>query len=301
MLAYIPQQVEFDIKQAYEFFEREYEEAFQNTLFRQEFNPPKLTRILTTDTEGNPKASCSVMWARLPIAGYFGTKTIYYSYEKPVKRSARTVLFNSQGDIENIFDSENLTAIRCGLLTILAIKRTGLEFSSGIIGLVGYGKINQTVKKVLASYYPNLKFVIRDPSNQAISYYDLWEDSTKPTELLNMCDVIVTATTSSDLSQTLTLKEVRNNHNQLVVCLDLGWAFRDSLEDPLVKTCTDHTEQLLEHWKEEFPWTSKIPCHLPVMTKKDCPKFEGNEIIMSFIYGVAISDIAIAAYLSQKI
>jgi ornithine cyclodeaminase/alanine dehydrogenase-like protein (mu-crystallin family) len=303
------QQIELNIHSAYEFFEAEYRAAFTTWESRQLYNPSKLTQVMKKNVETNePISSCSVMWGRLPISGYFGTKTIYYSYDIPLKRSSRTVLFDSTGDVAGIYDANVLTAIRCGLLAILAIKQTGKVITKdSTVGLVGFGKINSMVGRVLKAYYNIAGYVIRDPKCNAMSAEHWMPSNTRfeslntPSKLLKECDIIVTATTNSDLENALGLEDVTNGGKRLIICLDLGWLLKNGL-NPHISCCTDHPEQLIEHWKEEFPW-DPVGMHLPPMVPGQCPKFDQTstkQTIISYIYGIAVADIAIAAYLHSQ-
>jgi ornithine cyclodeaminase/alanine dehydrogenase-like protein (mu-crystallin family) len=275
----------------YDHLSEEYARAFSSEESRQRQHF-KIVEVLNFD-KGEAISTVNATFGRLSN-NYFGTKTIYYSYEEHTKRTSITTLFNPKGKLVAVYESSELTAIRCGLMVAYAMEKIFKVDSRMKVGLIGAGKINSLTAIILHRLFGIRDFIILTRSGKA-EYFDanvsntpigkkIWyKHSDARLEAMKPCSVIISATTNSTKSGMIGQRFVENI--PLLITQDTGYLFSSSIRKSRYHY-GDFPKQILAVKEIEFPYDEDMAI-IPLVNLDSTPA------IVS-LYGTGVSDVAIA-------
>ncbi|MDX5370575.1 MAG: hypothetical protein LPL29_14490 [Alphaproteobacteria bacterium] len=249
-------------------------------------HPKKISMPLSFYPDGGPVCEfVNTMTARLRD-GTFGTKTVYVN-EATGALSARTTVFGKHGDLIGTVRSDDLTALRCGLMTALAIEL----YMGGLpermkVGLIGTGRINLMVARVLKELIPKVSFIAkgspRDPEK------NLKEIPARLPFFLSEfgeCDAVVSCTSSESEDEVLQIEQFglkrTSDRPMAFIAHDGGWIFGESFRQAFYNF-SDHPEQMLKD--DDFPF--------------DRGRYEFNDLNKLRTFGVVGPDGPVNIYLS---
>jgi hypothetical protein len=255
-------------------------------------NPPKIVKVL--GAEGAiPTKTCSVVYGYLSHNGFFGSKTVY-SEDTPegTKRQSVTNLFDPSGKLVAVYESSNLTVLRCGLMAVYTAEKMAPLEPKNVVGLIGLGKINLGILNLLYRMRGVRNFVVR-PSRFAKSPGEInprinifVDDSNKEfSNAMRYTTFVSSATTNSEKTRLLSAGEVRGPG--LLIAWDTGYMFGPSVRTERTHY-SDYPEQLKLVKDIEFPWDFSFdPEPLINFNRNETPA------IVS-LYGIGMLDVLVA-------
>ena len=201
--------------------------------------------------------------------GTTGSKVIWYD-ERTGRASSSITICRPDGVMATV-EGATVTAIRCGLLAALALESVFEVGEVGRVGIRGYGRLGQAIHDVLMDLTPHRIQPIYSPRQSAI------------TPPLNAFDALITAT-SLRYDPPLEFDPLARTRAYIAFdsALSLGPSFRER-----TITHSDHPEQLLAHWGDEFPGETPPVVH-PLLE----PVGEGP--VSYYCFGVAVADLVVA-------
>jgi hypothetical protein len=278
---------------------REYQAAFADPAARLHHNPPKTGIVLERYPEGPPKRLVNTMVAHLPMSGLFGSKTIYVE-ERPgqgLVRRGVTQVYSPDGQLLAQVDAGEFNPVRCGLIAALCTELMGCPpTSTSRLGLVGLGKVNTELARVMAELYGvSLAYVVPGSNTRMHRLVGLgYAGRVVGPESLGACDLVSCATTAYRKEEALTPEQmgVDLGRTRLWLAWDTGYILGPEFrrDYPVI---SDHPEQLRKHWADEFPWDSRPPEHILSVT--EAAALARIAPVPVYMYGVAVADVVVAA------
>jgi len=281
----------FSNRRAYDRMVAEYRARFPSLQ-----HPKKISVPVRCGAEGLIEAYANVMFAIL-ADGTFGSKTVLVD-EPAGTLSAVTTVFDKDGDLEGTVDSAALTATRCGLMTAFAIDQAFdcTDYDKLIVGLVGVGRINIAVARMLNEILGVRRFMLKHgPSGKTRGNAILIPGDTLEASdyhQLNMCDVVVSCTTNANRDTMMKLPDPAISETRLYIAHDGGWLFDESFRDRCL-AYADHPQQI--DAGHDFPFDEFNPL---VSTIFDLNALHGQACSGSpsivYLSGMAMSDVIMA-------
>lgn len=280
------------LRNAYERLEKEYNSVIGDNHRRTVYNPVKHSFDLGTDGKVIT-AYLNVMYAKSHNGVI--TKTISMNDLDKTKKTNEDIIYT---DNElNVYRASNigLTPLRCALMACLSIDNY-LPISPAMkIGFIGNGKINMKTCECLHTLFGISDFVIRGSIRNRAKNKDQFielsqsnkvvVDDTDDFSLLNECDAIVVCTTSTEIEHMISYQEL--SKPKLFVIQDSGYLFDESFRQ-IVSSYTDHVEQIMSHYHEEFPHDSKIHAINQMHIRHTDTKGKHQKAV--YLYGIAFAD-----------
>jgi hypothetical protein len=259
-------------------------------------HPKKISVPIRHGADGLIEAYVNSMFARL-ADGTFGAKTVYVD-ETAGTLSAATTVFDGDGDLEGMVDSAALTADRCGLMTAFAIDQAFdcTDYSKMILGLVGVGRINLAVARMLHEILGIRRFMLKHgPTGKTRGLGVLIPGDTLEASAyhqLSMCDVVVSCTTNANRDTMMKLPDPAISETRLYIAHDGGWLFDESFREHCI-AYADHPQQI--DAAHDFPFDEYNPLvsaifDLNALHGQAC---SGSPAIV-YLSGMAMSDVIMA-------
>lgn len=282
----------FDHLAAYEDLKQTYDEHMASPALRACFCPSKEVRVIKRNEADVVTVSENIMKAS-DRYGNAVCKTIEVNDETGEVNEIvqyNDALTNRKTQLGNL----GLTQVRCGLMTCLAIKKLAIE-KPRKVGYIGNGRINLENCEAITRFFGKHEAVIRGSARNRAKNKEKFDalcenvtvDDTERLERLSECDVIISCTSTCDPSDAINnalLADV-----PLVIALDSGYVFDESFRRER-ELYTDHPEQLIAHYADEFPYDKEIRQHKNLTEAKP-----GGKAIVH-LFGVAIADLVVAKH-----
>jgi len=235
----------------------------------------------------------SAMVARLQD-GTSGVKAVLLD-ENTGDMTSYTSVFYPDGT-SKVVESTELTRLRCALMAAFATEgRVELKKGSRV-GFIGAGRINLCTAQVLNILFGVEDFVIvGSTSNPAKNFEKFWDigrtkiDSFHTGfEYLKTCDVVISATTAMTREDSIHFSQLEGP--KLFISQDGGFIFGESFRSAC-RSFSDSPTQILDHWKEEFPW-DQPGCFVGI---EDMNRFaRAGQSSVVYLYGIAMADVVVA-------
>jgi hypothetical protein len=267
-----------DIKKTYERLKEEYYAlSWQDP---HSVMPPKATIHAVPEKEDNGglwMKRFTTMSARL-LDGTVGSKTIYVDEESGDMKST-TILYSPDGMMKAV-NSDGLTRTRCALMAALSIERffTPESIKHLVIGFIGNGRINNETERVLRELFGAKQFKYKARNGCFINFDDV--------------DVVISCTTSDSQEDQISFGIAPNA--SLYIAQDTGWLLDQSFRANCI-SYSDYPDQIMAHYKNEFPWDSGKYSFKPLYRISE--EEEAQEYLLPvavYLYGVAIADVVVA-------
>jgi hypothetical protein len=261
-------------------------------------HPKKISVPIRNDQQGLIEAYVNTMFARLGD-GTFGSKTVYVD-EPAQALTAITALFDRNGNYGGSVAADKLTAERCGLMTAFTIEQAFdcTDYSKMIVGLVGVGRINVAVARMLNEILGIDKFILKYGSGRGRRI----KDAPIPGDVfavphyrdLHLCDVVVSCTTNANRETMMQFSDVEGFHQRpsLFIAHDGGWLFGESFRERCIPYA-DHPAQIdADH---DFPFDKFNPGVSAIMNLNHLHQLGCNSTpCIVYLSGMAMSDVIMA-------
>lgn len=267
----------------------------RNAKFRMKNNPIKQAFDLAPTPDWDcVLRSTNVMYASLP--GRNIAKVI--SIDDVAGTSHETVVYTDRYLHTQVCKDSGLTAIRCGLMAVLAAELNYPINRMTKVGFIGNGNINQKTMEVLNILFGIESCVIRGSKKNRSKNIEKFEDilhgrgtiivdDTENCRWLNECEIVFCCTSSYKADDMISA-EMLSNPN-VIVAQDSGYVLDESFRKGLERiSFTDHEEQLFEHYRSEFPYDKR---RRRFMTMHDVSDSVCKKAV--YLYGVAIADLIV--------
>lgn len=257
--------------------------------FRALFCPIKTVEVVRRNAEGLATRYVNTMSAR--VLGASVKKLIDIDDETGVV--LETVNYKKGVKAKVELTNVGLTPVRCSLMTCLAVDM--LSKRPKKIGYIGNGRINlencKAISKLIGKHIAIIRGSERDREKNYDKFRDVarfvYVDNTEDLSLLNRCDVVIACTSTADEADMIENELLRDV--PLVIALDSGYLLGETFRTER-KLYTDHVEQLLAHYKDEFPRDKEV--HKHEQLKKDKEK---TPKLVS-LFGIALADLVTAKH-----
>lgn len=266
----------------------------RNTKFRIKHNPIKCSFDLA-GTKDCVLKSTNVMCASLPNPNRNITKVI--SIDDVTGITRETIIYTDRFVNRTLCEDIGLTPLRCGIMAALAADLNFKIDRYTKVGFIGNGNINQITMEVLNILFGIERCVIRGSKRDRSKNVDLFKnilnggavivDDTDDFRLLNDCDIVFCCTTSYKKEDMISASEL--SKPSVIIAQDSGYLLDESFRRISGRVSyTDHTEQLFEHYKSEFPYDKK---RRYISTMYDTRFTSCKKAV--YLYGVAIADLIV--------
>jgi ornithine cyclodeaminase/alanine dehydrogenase-like protein (mu-crystallin family) len=267
--------------QVYEALLTAYEEQYNG-----EQKTPEKTTFSLSKEQGLTMRYVNVLPAT--YAGRAGAKVIFVD-EYTGRTVAKIISVSERGDIK-VIDALDITVKRCSYMAALAAGYAHKRGSMLSLGIVGYGKIGKECESLFRRLFNITKLVVISSPRKA-EESDTYEGKmrkviTHDTKQLAACDVVITATTTRPDDTRLQLLPGYNN--QLFISFDSGYMLDSEYRE--LPCFSDDPEQLMSHWREEFPFDIN-PVEINTLQRGIRP---GASI---YLYGIGLADFVIAKHI----
>lgn len=209
--------------------------------------------------------------------GYSGAKVI--TWDEASGDSTAIVTLMKDGQI-HYSDYKHLTAVRCALVVAATVRKLFEDGATIRYGIVGYGKIGRTVDAVMRYLYNGSRVIIRSPR----------ADPRRNVNDLSDCDVVITATSTREGDQPFEFNSLWNA--KAYISLDGGFMLGKTFRE--LRSYTDHTKQISNAFREEFPYDEWCPTfgQFRAIWPRDEP-------VGIYLHGVGSCDIITALALAE--
>lgn len=219
--------------------------------------------------------------------GNFGTKCIYVN-DVTGEYKEKYILNN-----DTVLDYTGLTFERCAVMNSIVADMMDLP-AHPKIGFIGNGRINFATAK----WMPDAsEFVIHGRKGNEGKNFDMFASLKKTTvdvdfSELNTCDIVFVCTNSYLEKDLISANELKCPK---LVILDCGYTLNEDFRREY-RLFSDYPEQLLAHWKYEFPF-DKVPHQFMPITSN---VLKASKKVAVYLHGCGISDLSMAKFMEMK-
>ena len=227
--------------------------------FRNRFNPPK--QSFSIEDNGECVLKCTnVMYAKTEYGNF--TKVI--TLDDISGKTDETIIYTDNDMNVTIKRNIGLTQLRCAIMAAIAIDLNFNVVLGTRFGFIGNGRINLKTCEILNHLYGIKECVIRGSRSYRGKNKSKFEyilsgdcrlvvDDTESLALLNTCDIVICCTSSYEEKDMISVNQL--NKPKLIIVQDSGYLLDESFRGKAdISNYTDHKEQLLSHYSEEFPF-----------------------------------------------
>lgn len=218
------------------------------------------------------------------------TKVISIDDEKRITKESIVYTRNDMNvTISNVL---NITPLRCAMMACLACDLNYQMNSETVVGFIGNGNINMATSYMLNALFGVKTFKIRGSNNHKDKNLnkfrnllgmscDVKVDYSDDYKIINQCDIVISCTSSCDKKDLISHDTLWKPN--LFIAQDSGYIFDESFRNE-THCYTDLKEQIMCHYKDEFPYDESI--HAMESIIENYSKYPKS----IYLYGIALAD-----------